>query len=340
MKTFNRSILSTVAMLLCLHAPARAATLYVGNSDSNGNGYIESYNPPSGTGTQFASSGSYSAYSLAFDSAGNLYATVQASVGSPQIIKYTNTGGVLSSTGTTFTVCTGNYIPTGMAFDSAGNLYVANFNNTIEKYTSTGGVLSSNNTQFTSDVFNGPTGLAFDSVGNLYAANGNNSTIQEYTFTGGVLSSTGMQFANSSSGLSNPFGLAFDSVGNLYATNGNNTIEKFTSTGGVLSGTGTQFTSSGLSRPRGLAFDSADNLYVANQSSNTIVRYTSTGGVLSSTGTVFASGASSGVNTPFFLAFAPAQVPEPSSAVLLLAGLATAAMHRRRKGVAQHACRP
>ena len=89
------------------------------------------------------------------------------------------------------------------------------------------------------------------------------------------------------------------------------------------SGNGTQFGGS-ANNPYGLAFDSADNLYVAN--GNTIILYTNTGGVLSNAGTQFTN---SGLSGPTFLAFAPA--PEPTSTVLLLAGLVTAAQRRRRK---------
>ncbi len=118
--------------------------------------------------------------------------------------------------------------------------------------------------------------------------------------------------------MSSPIGLAFDSKGNLYAANfGDSTIEKFNS-----SGVGTLFASgAGLVGPAGLAFDGSGNLYAANFNGNTIEEFNSSG-----TGTLFAN---SGLSTPVFIAIFP--VPEPSTLLLVLLGLASLGCVPRRK---------
>ena len=216
----------THAGLLVPAAPG--AHLYVANFFIN---TIERLTP-GGVGSVFAH---VDAQGLAFDSAGNLYATSGST-----IEKFTRPGG----TGSVF-ASTGLNGPRGLAFDSAGNLYAANSDNTIEKFTpgGTGSV-------FASTGLNGPTGLAFDSAGNLYAANKGDSTIEKFS-PGGV----GSVFANTGSiyGGGQPVGLAFDSAGNLYAANFNySTIEEFSSTGtdlGVFAGN-----FGGLNGPTYLAF--------------------------------------------------------------------------------------
>ena len=169
----------------------------------------------------------------------------------------------------------------GLAFDAAGNLYAANhFNNTITKFTPDGV-----GSAFANTGLSVPQGLAFDTAGNLYVANAGNSTISKIT-TNGVVS----PFATTGS---YPVGLAFDADGNLYVANRNsNLIQKITPGGSVSPFA----TTTGVNR-QGLAFDKAGNLYVALEASNSIEKF-STNGV----GSVFAS---SGLNLPAYLAFAP-----------------------------------
>jgi len=182
---------------------------------------------------------------LAFDAAGNLYATTLEN----QILRYTPDG-----TGSMF-ASTGLKSPSGLAFDSAGNLYAANRgNNTIEKFTPDGTA-----SLFASTGLNAPSGLAFDGAGNLYAANilGGSGSIEKFT-PGGF----GSVFATT--GLSGPKGLAFDSAGNLYVGNNNlGSIEKFTP-----AGVGSPFVAhTGTSFPDYLAFtdDAGAPLPLANQ---------------------------------------------------------------------------
>jgi DNA-binding beta-propeller fold protein YncE len=165
----------------------------------------------SGFPTDFASvAPAQGALGLAFDNAGNLYATTFRS---GTIEKFDASG-----VGTSF--ATGLSLPGGLAFDRAGNLFVANGgNNTIEKFDASGV-----GTVFASSGLSAPYGLAFDSAGNLFVANKANNTIEEFDSSG-----AGTVFAT---GLDSPAGLAFDSAGNLFVVNSaNNTIEEFDSSG-------------------------------------------------------------------------------------------------------------
>lgn len=134
---------------------------------------------------------------VAFDPAGNLYATAtNASAVSPAVIKFDGT------TPTTFT--TSNLSdPKGLAFDQAGNLYVANNGgSTIYSFTSSGGAgtLFANS----SDGLSNPYGLAFTDAGLLLVANYSSGTILAFDSGG-----NGTVFGT---GLTNPTGLAVGAI--------------------------------------------------------------------------------------------------------------------------------
>ena len=117
---------------------------------------------PDGTRTSFGSTPRQS-FDLAFDSAGNLFASDLAD---QTIYKFTANG-----TRTVFagpSAFTSDQFPVGLAFDSAGNLFVSTVGNggsdAILKFTP-GGIEST----FVMDLTN-PRGLAFDTLGNLFVA--------------------------------------------------------------------------------------------------------------------------------------------------------------------------
>ena len=246
-----------------------------------------------GVGTIFANTG-FGAWSLAFDTTGNLF------VGNPTnttLEKFSSTGtdlGLFAAVG-----------PTGLAFDTAGNLYASDAtDNTVKRYTPGG-----SGSVFATGL-NYPTGLAFDSAGNLFVANGNSNSIEKFSSTGTDLG----VFAGS--GGASPYGLAFDSAGNLFvANNGGGGIVKITP-GGV----GSPFANLGAT-PVGLAFDSAGDLYATyNQPYNFIEKFSPAGTDLG----VFAN---TGLSNPMFIAI---QIPEPTSAMLLLGSGAMLLLRRRR----------
>ena len=217
------SVLAVSLCVLSTGKPAQADLLYVSQANNNTIvNYDTTASPP--TPTTFAGTGLNYPTDLAFDSAGNLYAS---NVAGSTIEKFTP-GGV----GSLFASVVKPY---GLAFDPAGNLYVGStFSgvSSIEKFTP-GGVGS----VFASTGVSHPYGLAFDAAGNLYVANnpgtgplpGDDNTIEKFT-PGGV----GSVFANFGPGINDgPLGLVFDSVGNLFVNvNGDSLIEKFTP-GGV-----------------------------------------------------------------------------------------------------------
>ncbi len=272
-------------LLLAIPSSSGADNLFV-----SAGGSIEEINS-AGTVTVFASSGLDDPEGLAFDSSGNLYV---ANYGNSTIMKFSASGGVLSSNGTVFASGGEMYGPVGLAFDGSGNLYVANNeNDTIEKFNSSGG-----GGPFANTWTEGPEGLAIDSAGNVYvaipyASNYGNNTIE-------VFNPLGVDGAVAD--WAYPYGLAFDSKGNLYVDSSND--------GNILNLSKGTRVASGLDFPIGLAFDSGGNLYVANSGNGTIDEFNTNG-----VETVFASGLSS----PQFIAI---QVPEPATWALLVLGVA------------------
>lgn len=303
-----------LVLLLVLAGESRADILYVANNGNNTISKIRS----DGTGSLFASGFGISQSGgamggLAFDTAGNLYATDEHDP-TPTIDRLDRNGAS--------TVFANTYLnaPHGAAFDLAGNLYVANgFGGYLVKFAPDG-----TGSVFGSGLSSGD-GLALDGAGNFYVANFGNNTILKFT-------SNGNASVFASTGLKNPAGLAFDAAGNLYVSNyGNSTIERFTS-----SGVGSVFASVGLNGPIGLAFDSTGTLFVANANNSRIEKISATGTDLGA----FATSAQ-GVSGPEFLAFTtdagtplplPSQaisIPEPS--VLAMLGVAALPLLARRR---------
>ena len=275
--------LAFAALLIMTSGSAGADTIYVSNIGDSSVRTVDQ----NGAVSFFADNGFNYPSGLAFDGAGNLYASsfygdqikVFSPSGSATVFASVDDGGE------------------GLAFDRTDNLYLANLlDNTIVKFAPDGtrSVFAD-----ASDGLSGPDGLAIDSAGNLYVANFYNNNIVKLTSDG-----TASVFANT--GMNGPMGMAFDSSDNLYVANLNSAqILKFTSAGiGSSFGTG-QYS---LSAPEGIAFDSVGDLYVASHNNNAIIKFTPDG-----VGSVFASGLSG----PSFIAI----VPEPSPLMLLVVGI-------------------
>jgi sugar lactone lactonase YvrE len=275
--------LAFTALLIMASGTVDADTIYVSNIGDSSISTVD----PNGVVSFFANNGFNYPGGLAFDSAGNVYAS---SFYGDQIKIFSPTGNA-----TVFAnVGDGGE---GLAFDQMGNLYLANLlDNTIVKFAPNGTRLVFADA---SDGLNGADGLAFDSAGNLYAGSFYNNRIIKFTPDG-----TASVFANA--GMNGPMGMAFDNTGNLYVANlYSGQILKFTPAGvGSNFGAG-QYS---LTQPEGLAIDSAGNLYVASHYNNTIVKITPDG-----VGSVFASGLSG----PSFIAI----IPEPSPRELLVVGI-------------------
>lgn len=195
-----------------------AGNLYSG---CPGNSSITQY-ATNGTGTRVGYVDSVSG--MAFDSTGNLYATIP---NYQEILKLDYTPGFGYYIGLSTNYSQSHLsLPISLAFDSAGHIFVANnvsphpnpgpYINTIEEFSSGCTHLGT----FATNV-NQPWGLAFDKSGNLFVSSAGDNSI--YKFTPGGVRSTFAQI-----GLSNPRGIAFDSAGNLFVANaGNGTIWRF-----------------------------------------------------------------------------------------------------------------
>jgi sugar lactone lactonase YvrE len=256
-----------------------------------------------GTKATFASTNLNNPTGLAFDTSGNLYV---ANFLGNTISKFNSSGGYVSN-------ISGLSGPVGLAFDSTGILYVASGINTIGKFNASDTYIGS----ISDPNLNSPTGLAFDISGNLYASC-YNTTISKFNSSGTYVSSI-------NSHLYNPNGLAFDSSGNLYVANtAIYSIRKFNALGGYTGSIDDPTNSSYLNGPVGLTFDSLGNLYVANWLGYMVSKFDSSGNFLTSWSTYPAA--------PFYLAFRPIPVPEPSTYILAaIAAGVMAYLARRRK---------
>jgi len=290
------SALFCIAFLVFSVEPTNAGLLYVGNSNGNNITRFDA----SGTPTLFATTGVKGPQDVAFDRSGNLYES-----------NYTlNTVGRFAPDGTYLGVfaSVGLSGPSGLAFDSHGNLFISSAGGrTIREVSPSGvdlGVFASG--------LNAPTGLAFDKSDNLYVGiydPNHLGVVREFSHSGtdlGVFASAGLQ---------TPFSLAFDKSGNLYVGDLNaNAVHRFSPTGGDL-GVLTSGTSGDVGGG-GIALDSAGNIYVTNYrgfagGTDTIRKF-------SRAGVDLGNFATTGLNNPTGMVFAPAAsaVPEPSSLTL------------------------
>jgi hypothetical protein len=182
-------------------------------ADNSGNFYvpqvntIEKYSPQGINLGTFANINYANFPTLAFDNAGNLYATSENGnfPFAPRIMKFApdGTGSVFAETGTDS--------PQALAVDGAGNLYAAMGGGTIKKFSATGadlGVFVSSNITVRD--------LAVDSDGTMYVTDG--STIEKFSVTGadlgvfatvgdGLHAFTGLTFINEAGAGGQPLAL-------------------------------------------------------------------------------------------------------------------------------------
>lgn len=214
------------------------------------------------------------------------------------VLKYTTEGTLIGSFGT------GLSGPDGLTVDSFGNVYVSNYLGfNVKKFDSFGNLVTTISTS------GRPEGMGFATNGDLLV------NIYTGTFGGTIrrYDSSGVFVNTFASGMTNPLGMAVDSAGNVYVTNfGAGTVFKYSSSGTLVDSATLGYNGYGL------AINELGELLVSNPSGPNIQRYDLD---LNSLGT-FATTATG----PLYLAV----VPEPSSTLLLVMGLGTLIVWRRR----------
>ena len=196
-------------------------------------------------------------FSVAVDSAGNLYITDIA-----RIRKVTPSGTISTVAGTGRGGFSGDggpatsaqiFAPEGVAVDTAGNIYIADTDNhRIRKVTPAGTIttVAGNGTKgFSGDggpatgaSLNDPTRVTVDAQGNLYIADEQNNRVRKVTAAGVIstLAGTGIGGYSGDGGpatsamLFTPYDVAVDAAGNVYiADSQNNRIREVTPDGKI-----------------------------------------------------------------------------------------------------------
>jgi hypothetical protein len=124
------------------------------------------------------------------------------------------------------------------------------------------------------------------------------------------------------SGLINPDGIALDGQGHLFVANYGDfsqpgSIGEYTTSGSTINAS----LISGLARPTSIALDGNGHLFESNVGDNTVKEYITDGVLIN--GSLIA-----GLSDPITLLF----IPEPSSATLLMLGMALFGRNRIRFG--------
>src|ERR1051326_5130759 len=217
----------------------------------------------SGDGGSATSAQLNAPFSIAVDSAGNIYIAewsnnrVRKVSTSGTITTFAGTGaGGFGGDGGPATDAALNS-PEGVAVDAAGNVYIADaFNNRIRKVDPSGiitTIAGNGNPGYTGDGpalsagLNDPSGVAVDKNGNVYVADNSNHRIRK--ISGGTISTiagTGVGGFSGDGGpatkaqVFNPTHLTIDGAGNLYiADYSNNRVRKIDTSGTITTIAGT-----------------------------------------------------------------------------------------------------
>ena len=239
---------------------------------------------------------------MAIDQQGNVFVVNQLV---NTIGKFDSNGTLLATIGSGANLNT----PTGLALDSAGTLYAANYGigpaaNSVARFDAAGNFVAS----MTAEI-NRPLGVAVDTSGHLFVGNWFLNTVSKFDASGTFLATIG-----SSSTITDPGGLVTTAAGELYvASEGSGVISLFDAAGTYQSSIGS---GAGLLFPSGVARDRLGNLYVSSgtDSSNSLISKFDSAGVFQFSWSI------PGVSG--FLATAPVAVPEPTSWIMAVAGLA------------------
>ena len=253
------------------------------------------------------------AWSVAVDSAGNLYI---ADYSNQRIPKVTPSGIISTVAGNGTPGYSGDggpatsaqlHFPTGATVDSAGNLYIADWGNySIRKVTPSGiistvagngtGGYSGDGGPATNAQLLLPNDVAVDNAANLYIADYSNQRIRKVTPSGiistvagnGTPGYSGDGGPATSAQIGNPTRVTLDSAGNLYIADSlNSRIRRVNPAGNISTvagggpsypGDGGPATGAGLRQATGVAVDSSGSLYIAETNR---IRKVSPAGIIS-----------------------------------------------------------
>jgi glucose/arabinose dehydrogenase len=283
-------------------------------SDNGDNSILEI--APDGTVSTFISNSSDlgGPTGLTFNSAGDLFV---ANNGTGTIAEFSSNGTFIGN------YASGLQNPRALAFDSFGNLFVADQSSGRITEIPAGTVATPGGTNFAGsfvkDFLNFPNGIAFDSNGNLFVASGGGDFIEKLTFTGGVFNGA-TPFVTS--GLNNPVGLATEGTDVFVMDNNTDSILEYDSNGNFVKSVVSD--PSHMDDSKGLAIDSKGDFFVTNEGNGTVSEYDANGDFLATV---------TGFDGPNYIA--TLAVPEPSTYVLLTAGLGMLFFLGRRKVAAR-----
>ncbi len=192
---------------------------------------------------------------LAFDNAGNCYAT---NFDGNKVHKISATGVVSDF------VVSGLSQPHDIVFGPDGNLYVSNFTSGIISKITTAGAI----TTFAAG-FSNPVGLVFDMNGFLFVVNYSNGQLSKVDPTGQFIT------YNFGTGLTSPYGCTYNAANDkIYISNyGADEIAEIN----FLFGGAKATFKSGINACTGINIDASGNLYVAQAAPNKVVKITGTG---------------------------------------------------------------
>jgi streptogramin lyase len=168
-----------------------------------------------------SSAGLSSPYSIALDSAGNVWA---ANASGNSVSELTSASGYTAAqnfepSGAAFN------LPSWLAFDTAGNLWVSNLaGNSVSELTTSSNYTTGYNFTPAAANLSGPTTLAFDSAGNLWVSNYLGNSVGELFAGCTGASCSAANFNNNNTGspgalFSGPVTLAPDAAGDVWVTN-------------------------------------------------------------------------------------------------------------------------
>ncbi len=236
---------------------------------------------------------------VAANTAGQLFvSTAQSSLSENSVGSYTFSGAPINSTLITLPFSS---VVTSIAVDGQGDILVANASTgTIGEYSTSGAVISASLITGLSS----PGAMAFDGLGHLFVLQnitGIRSSIGEYTTSGALVN------ASLVTGLYDPAGLAINNQGDMFVSlEDNGEVAEYSTSGSLIDSSFLQ----GLNQPSGLAIDGEGNLFVVQTGAGSVGEYTTTGTVLNAS-------LIDGLTLPYNITV----VPEPSSSIMLVAGV-------------------